>query len=77
MLIENLTLEERVQLRRAAETAEQEDDEGPVRDVLNAIAWARLLERWDNVIFRFWFFKKWRYRDLEPVWVVLFGPRPA
>jgi hypothetical protein len=77
MLIENLSLDERVQLRTAVEVAAVEDDEGPIRDIINRIAWIRIRERWDKVIWKFWILKTLRYRDLEGVWVVLFGQRPA
>lgn len=72
MLIESLSLEERTQLADAIAV----DDDGPIRDAINAAIWARLLRHWDQVIVRFWVLKTWRYRDLESVWVKLFGPRP-
>lgn len=73
MLINSLSVAERLELSAAAES----QDDGPVRDFINAIVWARLLQKWDQVVVRFWIFKTWRYRDLESVWVKLFGPRPA
>lgn len=73
MLIESLTQSERLALNAAVVTG----DDGPVRDIINRIAWARILDRWDRVIWRFWIFKTFRYRDLRPVWEILFGPMPA
>ena len=72
MLVEQLAPEERRALHAATMT-----DDGAVRDMINRIVWVRLLERWDQVVWKFWVLKTLRYRDLEGVWTLLFGSRPA
>ena len=72
MLVDTLLPHERVALHAATMA-----DDGQVRDMINRIVWVRLLERWDSVVWRFWVIKTLRYRDLEGVWTLLFGPRPA
>lgn len=71
MLVDQLAPHERVALHAATMA-----DDNQVRDVIAHLVWARLLERWDRVLWKFWIFKTLRYRDLEPVWTTLFGPRP-
>lgn len=72
MLIETLSTEERAQLYMQARGGH----DAAFLALLNTIAWARLRDRWDTVVWKFWILKTLRYRDLEPVWTTLFGPRP-
>jgi hypothetical protein len=69
MLIEHLRHQERIRLIEARSDVEK-------INVWNRIVWRALLERWDEPVWSWWIFKKLRVRDLESLWVTLFGPRP-
>jgi hypothetical protein len=73
MLVNHLSLSERTAIGKAVADAH----DAILIETLNSLIWRRLLERWDQVIWRFFVFKTLRYRDLEGVWVKLFGPRPS